>query len=442
MPGQRQPLEALPRGRSRATASRANTGSIDNGARGRGADVGGELLDLLPGARLDRPVVRRRRRQGRTGATSGARARASTAAARSSRACSACRRTRSRVHFARGRRLLRHATCRTTPAHAAALMSQLAGKPVRVQLMRDQSTAGTSTARRRSWTSAARSTRTARSSAYDYVSYQQPWVFSRGDRVHVRHGRSRSAASAAPTLENAGSQYKIANHRVLGTLDPERLGLPKVAYLRAPAAPQALFASEQMIDELAYAAGHGPGRVPEAEHRELPVARRARGGGEARRAGRRTVGELERPTTGRIRKGRGDRDRRLREHASRASSPRSRSTRSRARSGSKHVYAAHDCGLIVNPNMVEQQVEGCVDPGRQPRADRGGHVLEEPRHDARLGVVPDPPVQGRAGDHDRAPEPAGAALERARASPRRRRSPPRSRTRSSTRRASGSGRCR
>jgi CO/xanthine dehydrogenase Mo-binding subunit len=27
------------------------------------------------------------------------------------------------------------------------------------------------------------------------------------------------------------------------------------------------------------------------------------------------------------------------------------------------VYAAHDCGLIINPNMVEQQVEGCVIQG-------------------------------------------------------------------------------
>ena len=29
----------------------------------------------------------------------------------------------------------------------------------------------------------------------------------------------------------------------------------------------------------------------------------------------------------------------------------------------KHVYAAHDCGLIINPNTLEQQIEGCVIQG-------------------------------------------------------------------------------
>ena len=29
----------------------------------------------------------------------------------------------------------------------------------------------------------------------------------------------------------------------------------------------------------------------------------------------------------------------------------------------KHIYAAQDCGLIINPNTVEQQIEGCVVQG-------------------------------------------------------------------------------
>jgi nicotinate dehydrogenase subunit B len=29
----------------------------------------------------------------------------------------------------------------------------------------------------------------------------------------------------------------------------------------------------------------------------------------------------------------------------------------------QHVYAAQDCGLIINPNTVEQQMEGCVIQG-------------------------------------------------------------------------------
>ena len=29
----------------------------------------------------------------------------------------------------------------------------------------------------------------------------------------------------------------------------------------------------------------------------------------------------------------------------------------------KHLYAANDCGLVVNPNLVEQQMEGCLIQG-------------------------------------------------------------------------------
>ena len=29
----------------------------------------------------------------------------------------------------------------------------------------------------------------------------------------------------------------------------------------------------------------------------------------------------------------------------------------------KHLYAANDCGLVINPNLVEQQMEGCLIQG-------------------------------------------------------------------------------
>ena len=59
----------------------------------------------------------------------------------------------------------------------------------------------------------------------------------------------------------------------------------KTSSMRAPQAPQTVFASEQLIDELAYALEDGSVRVPAQEHlddRPEPLARRARGRGEAR----------------------------------------------------------------------------------------------------------------------------------------------------------------
>src|SRR4029453_2991083 len=93
-----------------------------------------------------------------------------------------------------------------------------------------------------------------RITAYDYVSYRQGWVSTEASDFHS--GRPAPLGNfGGADIENAGSQYKITNHRVLGRSVPNDSNLPKVAYLRAPAAPQALFASEQMMDELAVAAG-------------------------------------------------------------------------------------------------------------------------------------------------------------------------------------------
>ena len=244
-------------------------------------------------------------------------------------------------------------------ALAAALMSQLAGKPVRVQLTRDQE---------HGWEFYGPATLVdirgsvgadGKITSYDYVSYQQPWVFN--EATDYMAGRPLSLGGfGGADLENAGTQYAIKNHRVLGRSIPNDSGLPKVAYLRAPAAPQALFASEQMIDELAVAAGldsvefrrknienyrwlaalEEAARIanwkPRVSGSAIGQGRVLKGRGIAIGGFASTfvgiVAEIEVDTaTGKIR--------------------------------AKHVYAAHDCGLVINPNTVEQQIEGCVIQG-------------------------------------------------------------------------------
>ena len=235
--------------------------------------------------------------------------------------------------------------------------------------------------------------------AYDYVSYQQAWVFVGGDRATLAARPLPLGGFGGADIENAGSQYKIANHRVLGRSIPNDSQLPKVAYLRAPAAPQALFASEQMIDELAVR-GRAWTRSPSGSR----TSRTSGGSAVLEEAARLAGWDAASPARadggkGRIRKGRGIAIGGFAStFAGIVAEIEVDTVTGKIRA--KHVYAAHDCGLIINPNMVGQQVEGLRRPGRQPRADRGGQVLEEPRHLAGLGVVSDPPVQGRAGDHD------------------------------------------
>jgi nicotinate dehydrogenase subunit B len=244
-------------------------------------------------------------------------------------------------------------------ALAAALLSQLAGKPVRVQLTRDQE---------HGWDFYGPATLVdikgavddkGNITAYDYVSYQQGWVSAEATSFHAGTAAALGNFGGAD-IENAGSQYKIGNHRVLGRSVPNDSQLPKVAYLRAPAAPQALFASEQMMDELAVAAGLDSVafRKQNIENfRWLGVLEEAAriAGWDARVSGS-AVGK------GRIKKGRGIAIGGFAStFAGIVAEIEVDTVTGKIRV--KHAYAAHDCGLIINPNTVGQQVEGCVVQG-------------------------------------------------------------------------------
>jgi nicotinate dehydrogenase subunit B len=244
-------------------------------------------------------------------------------------------------------------------ALAAALMAQLAGAPVRVQLTRDQEHGwdfyGPATLVDIRGAVDAKGMIT----AYDYVSYQQAWVFNEATDYHAGRPYSLGGFGGAD-IENAGSQYKITNHRVLGHSVPNDSGLPKVAYLRAPAAPQALFASEQMMDELAVAAGMDSVafRKQNIENfRWLAVLEEAAriAGWDARVSGS-AVGK------GRIRKGRGIAIGGFASTFVGIVAEIEVDTFS-GKIRAKHIYAAQDCGLIINPNTVGQQIEGCVVQG-------------------------------------------------------------------------------
>ena len=61
-------------------------------------------------------------------------------------------------------------------------------------------------------------------------------------------------------------------------------------------------------------------------------------------------------------------------------------------------YVAHDCGQIINPDGLKNQIEGNVDPDGEPHADRGTEVRPLARDEPRLGELPDPQVPAGAGD--------------------------------------------
>ncbi len=244
-------------------------------------------------------------------------------------------------------------------AQAAAVMSQLVGKPVRVQLTRDQE---------HGWDFYGPATlvdirggidANGKITAFDYVSYQQGWngVETTAETLGTPIPTTAFGGADAP---NSGAPYALPNRRVLGKNIPVGAGFPKVAYLRAPAAPQACFASEQMMDELAYAAG-----LDAVDFRKRNITNQrwldviAAAAKAANWQTRRSASKLSKE---RVVKGRGIAIGGFANtHVAIVADITVDKVTGKIRV--QHVAAAHDCGRIVNPNTVEQQIEGCVVQG-------------------------------------------------------------------------------
>ena len=75
-----------------------------------------------------------------------------------------------------------------------------------------------------------------------------------GDLLHYSYRDLRHQIDTV----NSGSFYTVANHRVTSNTVNGYKGFLKGTYLRAPQAPQSLFAAESMIDELAREANMDP----------------------------------------------------------------------------------------------------------------------------------------------------------------------------------------
>ena len=176
-------------------------------------------------------------------------------------------------------------------AHAAAILSQQTGKPVRLQFMRwDEH--GWDAGRRRAAVRRARPASTRRGTivAYEFASFQPEWVIS------------VASAELAGTATGAASALLLQLHREpderrrqLRDREPPRaqqgrLGQERLAaeLVHAGSGRELGAVRERADDRRARARGHdGPARVPQAEHRrDAAWIARARRGREGRRTGR------------------------------------------------------------------------------------------------------------------------------------------------------------
>ncbi|HZO98596.1 MAG TPA: molybdopterin cofactor-binding domain-containing protein [Gaiellaceae bacterium] len=166
---------------------------------------------------------------------------------------------RIRVEYWEGASCFGNAPARFDAGEAAALMSQLAGAPVRLQLMRwdehgwdNYSPAVLADVR-------GAVDAEGRLAALDYTVFGIPEMAMTGVATLQHAGlplQPPGLGSAA--IANAGTQYDIPNRRVSAKSLPLWDTYFKTSALRGPLTPQTCFACEQMVDELAHAAGADP----------------------------------------------------------------------------------------------------------------------------------------------------------------------------------------
>jgi CO/xanthine dehydrogenase Mo-binding subunit len=142
-------------------------------------------------------------------------------------------------------------------AMAAALLSDAVGKPVRLQLMRWDEHGWNAHGPSQLMDLRGGIDASGKLVAYDFTQLSQP-----GGGQNLTDELLGTAYPAAGTVTvnapNSGPMYDVANKRLMGKAVPLYEGYFHTGALRDPAGPQTSFASEQLIDELAYLAKMDP----------------------------------------------------------------------------------------------------------------------------------------------------------------------------------------
>ena len=166
---------------------------------------------------------------------------------------------RVRVQYWEGASTFGNSPSRFDTAEAAAVMSQLAGAPVRLQFMRwdehgwDNYSPAVLADVRGGVDAGGRIV------GLDYTAVAIPEMAmeSVATSQHVGIPLGPPGLGSANTI-CSGAQYDIANRRVTAKSLPLWDTFFKTSALRGPLTPQTTFASEQLVDELAHAAGADP----------------------------------------------------------------------------------------------------------------------------------------------------------------------------------------
>jgi len=142
-------------------------------------------------------------------------------------------------------------------AEAAAIMSSMVGKPVRLQFMRWDEHGWDNYGPPQLMDVRGAVDGAGNLLGTDMTIITVPWYSTKATEAMLGYQQTFSKTAQIDTSNN-GTAYNLRNRRVSGKSLPVQNNFFKTIWLRAPAAPQTTFAYEQMIDELAYAAKMDP----------------------------------------------------------------------------------------------------------------------------------------------------------------------------------------
>jgi CO/xanthine dehydrogenase Mo-binding subunit len=175
---------------------------------------------------------------------------------------------RIRVQYWEGSGTYGNSCSRYDSGLAAAVMSQLAGAPVRLQYMRWDDNGWDNFGQAQLMDIRGAVDAKGNILATDYTAYSIPFYVT--DPTTQQTGTSKTVGSqdradgaviptdtTADTDDGTGTQYSLSHRRVTTKILPADRFF-KSSFLRAPLAPQSVFGYEQMIDELAHAANMDP----------------------------------------------------------------------------------------------------------------------------------------------------------------------------------------
>jgi CO/xanthine dehydrogenase Mo-binding subunit len=251
-------------------------------------------------------------------------------------------------------------SCYEDAAQSAAIMSQAVGRPVRVQFMRWDELGWDNYGPAQRAEVRAAINADGKIVAYTYDGWQHGWhVDETPTELAMGKPPAERAAGTLSIIVNrmsTGSMYLVPNRRVVSHGVP-MVGLLKGASLRSPLDMALSFASEQTIDELAHAAKMDP-----LEFRRMNMGdTRWRG---VLDAAANAAGWTPRPAASRLSDAEVVTGRGIAvgtHHVSYGAAVAEIEVNKRTGTIlAKHLYGALDCGLAVNPALIENQIIGMM----------------------------------------------------------------------------------